>query len=404
MSQQETSSKQKHIKKGKIVMLRQRTYLQTGLMLILGLCLIVSLSACESKPREIRIGVIAPLTGDYAEVGALAKSTAEMAVQEVNDAGGLEIGKRKYTVVLVVEDNQSTPEGSTSAARKLINQENVVAIVGPQFSSNAIPAANVAEGAGVPIIFPISTNPDATAGKQFAFRVPFIDPFQGEVLARVAIEDLQAQKVAVLYDVANAYSKGLAEVFKRVFEEAGGQVVAFEIYTIDQQDLTPQMTRIRDSEATVLFLPNVATDLPAQIELASELGIEATFIGGDSWDLVDFTGLEDKVEGAFYGFGFSPEMANEKTAAFSEAYKQAYGQEPGGVELFNYDAFGILFQALQSQDEVNAESVRNGLASLGRYTGVTGITEFRGSGDPVRGLVIKQFQGDKFAFYKVVNP
>ncbi len=385
-------------------MLRQCTYLRAGLMLILGLCLIISLFACDSKPSEIRIGVNAPLTGAQAEVGKLAEATAKLAVQEINDAGGLEIGKRKYTVVLVIEDNQSTPEGSTSAARKLINQGNVVAIVGPQFSSNAIPAANVAEGAGIPIIFPISTNPDATAGKQYAFRVPFIDPFQGEVLARVAIEDLQAQKVAVLYDVANAYSRGLAEVFKKVFEEAGGQVVAFETYTTDEEDLTAQLTRIRDSGATVLFLPNVSTDLPSQIEQARELGVDATFIGGDSWDLVDFTGLEDEVEGAFYSFGFSPEMANEKTAAFSEAYKQAYGQEPGGVEFFNYDAFGILFQAIQSQEQVDPESIRNGLTSLGRYTGVTGITEFRGTGDPVKGIVIKQFQGGKSTFYKVVNP
>lgn len=203
----------------------------------------------------IRIGVVASLSEAVAEIGKSTIDGAQLAVQEINNVGGVEVGGRQHQMELVIEDDQDKPEVAVSVVQKLINQEAVVAIVGPQLSRNAIPAADVAEQARIPLISPVSTNPETTANKRYVFRTTFVDPFQGQVMARFAFRNLGAQKAAVLYDVASAYNRGIAEVFKQAFEENGGQVVAFESYTTGQQQLSAQFDRIRASRSDVLFCP-----------------------------------------------------------------------------------------------------------------------------------------------------
>jgi branched-chain amino acid transport system substrate-binding protein len=195
----------------------------------------------------------------------------------------LDVGRRKLKVMLLVEDDQDRAELAARAAQKLINQDKVAALVGPSLSRNAIPVADVAEGARIPMISPNSTNPATTAGKKYAFRVDFIDPFQGRVIARFARDELHAQTAAVLYDVASAYNKGIAEVFRQVFAEAGGQVVAFESYTTDARtNLAAQLGRVRASAPQLVFLPNYADEIPIQVEQARQAGIGATLLGSDA--------------------------------------------------------------------------------------------------------------------------
>jgi branched-chain amino acid transport system substrate-binding protein len=386
--------------------IQRHSLFRSGFVLILSLSFSAGLVACGLQPgqeTEIRVGVIAPLSGDISNVGQSTTEAAQLAVQEVNDAGGLDVGGRKQKVVLVIEDNQDKAEVAVSAAQKLINQENVVAIVGPQASRNAIPTANVAENAHIPMISPWSTNPETTAGKQYVFRVAFVDPFQGQVMARFAIEELGAQKAAVLYDVASAYNKGIAEIFKRVFEEAGGQVAAFESYTTGEQDFTAQLERIRGSGAEVLFLPNYYNEVPLQAKQAHQMGIDIPLIGSDSWGGLEPAGRQE-LEGAFFSTHYAPDIANQQAQTFIEAYRQAYGRVPDDVAALTYDAFGILFQAIQSQGQADPESIRNGLSSIERYTGVTGSMEYRGTGDPVKSAVVLQIKGGNFVFYKLANP
>ena len=385
-------------------MSQQHTLLRTGLALTLSL-IIGGLVACGRQPKEIRIGVIAPFSGEKANIyGQPIEETANLTVQAVNDAGGLDVGGRKHKVVLVFEDNQDKREAAVAAAQKLINQENVVAIVGLPLSRNAIPVANVAENAHLPMISVKSSHPETTAGKQYVFRVVFTDPFQGGVMARFALEELGAQNAAALYDVASAYNTFLAEAFKQAFEEAGGQVVAFETYTTDQnQDFSRQLARIRDSGAEVLFLPNYFNEVTLQVQQARQMGINATFLGGDSWKPEVFADLPE-FEGSLFNEIWSPDIVNEQSQAFSRAYHQAYDRDPTITAAITYDAFGLLFQALQSQNQADPESIRNGLVSIGRYTGVTGVMEFRGTGDPVRSAVIMQFKDGEAILYKLVNP
>jgi branched-chain amino acid transport system substrate-binding protein len=386
--------------------IQRDSLVRLGFVMILSLSLSVGLVACGLQPEqqaEIRVGVIAPISGDISNVGQSSVEAAKLAVQEVNDAGGLDVGGQRQKVVLVIEDNQDKAEAAASAVQKLINQENVVAIVGPQASRNAIPAANVAEGAHIPLISPWSTNPETTAGKQYVFRVAFIDPFQGRVMARFAIEELGAQKAAVLYDVASAYNKGIAEIFKQIFEEAGGQVVAFESYTTGEQDFTPQLERIRDSGAEVLFLPNYYNEVPLQTKQAREMGIDIPFIGSDSWGGLEPADCQE-LEGSFFSTHYAPDIANQQAQAFIDAYRQAYGRIPDDVAALTYDAFGLLFQAIQSQGQANPGSIRNGLSSIERFVGVTGSMEYRGTGDPVKSAVVLQIKGGNFVFYKQASP
>ena len=267
-----------------------------------------ALAACgeEAELKEFRIGLIAPITGSIPSVGQSSVDSAKLFINDINDTGGLEVGGEFYKLVLLVEDSEDTAEVAARKAHKLINQLNVVAIVGPQASRNAIPASNVAEQFRIPMISPASTNPMTTLNKEWVFRVSFIDSFQGLILASFAKEQLGVEKVAVLYDIASEYNKGLAEVFKSSFEGLGGEVAAFESYTTDAPDVTEQMLRIKDVGADALFLPNYYLEVAEQVRLARELGIKAQMIGGDSWDpLRD----EDRIdlEGGFFSTNYAPD-------------------------------------------------------------------------------------------------
>jgi len=373
-------------------------------LMLLALALLVLVS-CGKPPVEqtIKIGVIAPLTGSIPAVGQSTVNAAQLAVREVNDAGGLEVGGQKLKIELFIEDNQDKKETAVGVAQKLINQTGVVALIGPQASRNAIPVAAVAEEAHVPMISPWSTNPQTTAGKRYVFRAAFIDPFQGRVMARFAVEELKAEKAAVLYDVASEYNKGIAEIFKQVFEEAGGRVVAFESYTTGETDFRPQLTAIRDAGAQVLFLPNYYNEVPSQVRQARELGVQAAIIGSDSWGQIEAADLAE-MEGMYFSTHYAPDIASPAAQKFISAYQAAYGQLPDDVAALTYDSFGLLFQAIRSQGKADSESIRNGLASISHYEGVTGVMEYKGSGDPVKSAVILQIKGGRFRFYRLAEP
>ncbi len=253
------------------------------ILLVVTSLLLVSCGGAASD--TIKVGGIGELTGDIPAVGASFKNAAEMAVAEINDAGGLEVGGKKYQIELIIEDNAGKAEQSASAAQKLITQDNVVAIIGPNASRYAIPASEIAESSKTVLISPWSTNPKTTldantgAPKKYVFRAAFIDPFQGRVVAKFALDELGCTKAAVLYDVASDYNKGIAEFFKQTFEENGGQVVSFETYTTGDKDFTAQLTKIKDTNPECIFLPNYYSEVPLQIQQGKALGHRSAFPG-----------------------------------------------------------------------------------------------------------------------------
>lgn len=375
------------------------------MLLLLVLTLIGALSACApAAPAEIKIGVNAELTGGIPVVGASCKNAAEMAVKEVNDAGGLEVGGKKYKIVLLVEDNEDKAESAAAVAQKL-NTAGVLVHIGANASRNAIPASTVCEDAKLPMISPWSTNPKTTAGKKYVFRACFIDDFQGVVAAKFAINDLKANTAAVLYDVASEYNKGIAEIFKKTFEEAGKKVVAFETYTTGDKDFSAQLTKIKASGADVLFLPNYYSEVPLQVQQAHKLGYTGIIFGSDSWgnlEIIDLCGAD--CEGLFFTTHYAPDIATPKAQKFIKAYEATYGKTPDDVAALTYDAFGLAFQAIQAAGKIDREAVRGALASITKYEGVTGTMEFRGTGDPVKSAVIIQIKGGKFTYYTSAAP
>jgi branched-chain amino acid transport system substrate-binding protein len=381
-----------------------------GLVLILSLVL----SACggAGQANTIKVGVVAELTGDIPAVGASCKNAAEMAVQQINDAGGLDVGGTKYKVELFIEDNAGKADQSASAAQKLITQQNVVAIIGPNASRYAIPASEIAESSKVVLISPWSTNPKTTLNakddspKKYVFRAAFIDPFQGRVVAKFALDNLKATKAAVLYDVASDYNKGIAEFFKQTYEESGGTVVAFETYTTGDKDFSAQLTKIKEAAPEVIFLPNYYSEVPLQIQQAHRLGIDVPFLGSDSWgsaELISLCGTD--CEGYYFSTHYAADAATPVATKFIEAYKTKYGATPDDVAALTFDSFGLLWQALQSAGTVDREAVREAMAKIPSYEGVTGNMAFvEGSGDPVKSAVILQVKGDKFIWFANANP
>ena len=385
-------------------------------MLLISVVLLMSLllGACTTSGTKtvIKVGVDAELTGDIPAVGASCKNAAELAVKEINDAGGLDVGGTKYQIELVIEDNAGKADQAASAAQKLITQDNVIAIIGPNASRYAIPASEIAESSKTVLISPWSTNPKTTLDaktnqpKKYVFRACFIDPFQGRVVAKFALDNLKTTKAAVLYDVASDYNKGIAEYFKQTYEANGGTVVAFETYTTGDKDFSAQLTKIKDAGPEVIFLPNYYSEVPLQIQQAHRLGINVPFLGSDSWgsaELITLCGNE--CEGYYFSTHYAADAATPQATKFIEAYKAAYGSTPDDVAALTYDAFGLLWQSLQSAGKVDREAVRNALASIPKYEGVTGNMQFQeGSGDPIKSAVILQIKNGKFVWYANANP
>ena len=262
------------------------------------------------------------------------------------------------------------------------------------------------------LITPWSTNPKTTLDantnqpKKYVFRACFIDPFQGGVLARFALENLKAKTAAVLYDVASDYNKGIAEVFKERYEKLGGKIVAFETYTTNDKDFSAQLTKIKDTKPDVVFLPNYYSEVPLQVQQAKRLGLTAPFIGSDSWgsdELLKLGGSD--LNGYYFSTHYSAENAAPVAKKFIEDYEKTYGAKPDDVAALTYDAFGLLFGAIKTAGKADREAIRNALSVLPSYKGVTGDMKFQAeSRDPVKSAVILQIKDGKFTYFTNANP
>ena len=237
------------------------------------------------RKTVVKVGINAPMTGDIPKVGEGTKYAARMWLADIEEAGGIEVGGEKYPVELVIEDNESKAESAVKANTKMITQDDVLVIVGPQSSKQAVPAGDVANNYETPMISPWSTNPATTADRPYVFRGCFLDPFQGPVLANFITNEFGYTKAAVLYDVASDYPKGLAEFFKKSWEEKHGEgsVVAYESFTTKDTDFSSQLTKIIRSDAQVLFTPQYYNEVALIVQQAKDLGWDGPIVGSDSW-------------------------------------------------------------------------------------------------------------------------
>ncbi|MGJ0517004.1 MAG: ABC transporter substrate-binding protein [Methylomicrobium sp.] len=367
----------------------------------------------NTNPRNtVKVGLIVELTGDMPAVGASSRNAAELAVSEINAAGGIAISGNTYPVDLVIEDNGSKPDQSVAAANKLISQDNVIAIIGPNASLGAIPAAEIAEYNKTLLITPWSTNPkttlDTSSGKpkSFVFRACYTDPFEGRVLARFATEKLRAKKAAVFYDVASEAPKSQADLFRQTFTELGGQIVAFETYTTGDRDFSAQLTKIKSAGPDIVFLPAYYNDVGLIAQQARRAGIKQPLIGSDAWSSPELIKLAGgAVEGDYFANHYATDIATPTAKKFIDAYAGKYGNVPDDVAALTYDSMGLLFAALKKSSALDRQAVRDAMATVSDYEGVTGTIKFTpGSGDPVKSAVIMQVKGDKFVWVMNAAP
>lgn len=379
-------------------------WLRWAVAVLLALCWLVA--GCASKEdNAIRLGVNAEITGSKPTVGDSCKKAAELLAAQVNQGGGLKVGDKKYPIKLYIEDNEDKAESAAAVAQKLISQNNVLAIIGPNASGNAIPAARICEDAKVIMVTPWSTNPKTTEGKKFVFRACFIDDFQGQVMAKFARQNLKAKTAAVLYDVASEYNKGIAEFFKKYFEAAGGKVVAFQSYTKDDKDFSSQLTIIKGANPDVLFLPNYYNEVPLQAQQARRLGITCPFIGSDSWGSEELLRLGAKdLEGSYFSTHYAPDIATPKAQKFIRDYETKYGKKPDDVAALTYDAGHLLCAAIIWAGSLDRKKVRDALATIQKFEGVTGKMNFKNLCDPIKSAVILQIKDGKFKYYATVEP
>jgi len=365
----------------------------------LGLCLA---PGCGPQPSsDILVGVVAPKTGEAATFGISTERGIQLAADEINANGGL-LGGRK--VRLIVEDDKGDPVQGKLAFSRLIEAKGVCAVIGSVMSKVSIAGADVAESSHTPMISPASTNPMVTLGKRYVFRACFIDPFQGRVTAAFARNTLKAETAAVLYDSGNDYNKGLAEVFRDVFTESGGEIVAFESYPERSNDFRPQLTKIAAAKPDVLFMPNYYNDVQLQATQARSMGIEAVFMGADGWDspeLVKAAG--DAVEGGYFSNHFSAESDREQVREFVEAYRAKHGGAPDALAALGYEAARILFDAVGRAGADDPEKIRDALEQTDMEI-LSGPITFDDDHNPVKPIVILKIVEGKQTFQTWVRP
>jgi branched-chain amino acid transport system substrate-binding protein len=356
------------------------------------------------EPGEIRVGLLTEFSKPDSESTSRA---VQLAFDGVNNAGGIELGDRRYQLALHIRDTQNRPEEAARAAFQQINQDDVVALIGSTRSLNAIPIANITNSAHVPMISPGSTHPETTLNKPYAFRVIFIDPFQGQVMARFAREDLAAGTAAVLYDIASDYSRGIATVFRQVFEASGGRVVAFETFVTGESDFGDALATIHERQPDVLFLPNFTEEVLAQAVQARQQGIDAVFLGSDGW-AASRVQEQPQFDGSFMSCGWHLSAAGMSTEAqaFVNAYREAYDDDPVfSVTALAYDAAGLLIAAIREAGRPEPEAIREALANIEGYPGASGTVTYRGTGgDPPKQAVILEIGNGDARFYKTVEP
>ena len=389
----------------------KRQLLLTVIVLALGMFL----TAPGWSAEVIKIGFDIELTGDIPKVGEASKFTGEMLKEQINKQGGLKVGNKSYMLNFIYEDNEAKAESAAAAALKLITQDQVLGIIGPQASKQAIPAGEVADTNQCVLISGWSTNPKTTANRPWVFRACFLDPFQGPVLAKFATEELKAKKAAVLYDIASDYPKGLAEFFKEAFEKIHGKgsVAAFETFTTKDRDFSAQLTKIVASKADILFTPQYYDEVPLIVKQAHEMGWKKPILGSDSWDSAELMNLCGKdCLGSFFSTHYAAPGAKGPTKQFIDQYKAKYGYEPDAVAALTWDAARLLLQAIQNTKGLTGDvkkdrqAVRDQLAKLKEFEGITGKMSFDGkTGDPVKcAIIVKISPEGKFEFHKMVCP
>lgn len=356
----------------------------------------------KKESNEILIGQFNSLTGEIASFGTSTDEGIRMAIDEVNAKGGVK-GKK---IKLVTVDTGSKPEGAASAATRLITQDKVVALIGEVASSLSKAAAPIAQKNQIPMVSTASTNPAVTGFGDYIFRVCFIDPFQGLVMAKFATETLKAKNAAILRDVKQDYSVGLADVFKTEFVKMGGKIVDDQSYQSKDVDFKAQLNQIKSKNPDVLFVPGYYNEVGLIAKQAAEVGLKIKLLGGDGWDSEKLSEIgKEAVNGHYFSNHYSSDSTEPVVQEFLKKYKQVYnGKTPDALAALGYDAAKIVIAALESASEISPKAIKEQLAKTKDFPGVTGKITINDERNAVKSAVVVQVDGVNRKYVTTVNP
>ncbi|MCX8023456.1 MAG: ABC transporter substrate-binding protein [Syntrophorhabdaceae bacterium] len=381
--------------------MKKRAYVNRIPLMICVLLMVFICPLNSYSKDKIKLGLITPLTGDVKTFGESSKNGFLLALEEYTPKG-------RYTIEPVIADDRNDPTEGANAALKLITQDRVIAISGPLTSKVAIPVSEIANKNRIPMITGSATNPKVTVHdgnrKPYIFRACFIDPFQGSIAATFALKELKLKTAAIVYDVGNDYSKGLAEFFKSTFSK-GGTVVGYESYQKDDVDFSAIITKISSKKPDVIFLPDYYNKVALIARQIREKGLKSLMMGGDGWDspeLIKIAG--DALSGCYFTNHYSPERKDPVTETFIKKYRGKHGVIPDALAALSYDATMILLRGLDSIKTPSQEELVRFLSAMKNYKGVTGNITFDKNGDAIKSVALLKIEGGRVRYVTTINP
>lgn len=382
-------------------------------VLAVGAMFMSALTGCGGGSKgadgdTIKVGGLLEMTGGSASFGISGKNGIDLALKKINEKGVL--GGKKLS--LVVADTKSEASEATNGMQKLISQDKVVAVIGPNQSSAVIASGAINNGAKVVDITPMGTNPDVTVDpktkqvKPYSFRTCFIDPFQGTVMASFASNELKVKRAAIYIDNTSDYAKGLAQFFKENFVKNGGQVVIEEAYLQKDTDFKSTLTKIKAAKPDFIYIPGYYQEVGLIVKQAREMGITVPMAGGDGWDSAKLPEIAGKaaLENTFFSSLYSPDDTSDLNKEFVAEYKKAYNTNPDVFAALAYDSTLLVAKAIEDAGSANPAKIGEAMAKIKGFKGVSGEVTFNEQHNPIKSAVIIEHKDGKQTFKTKVNP
>ena len=371
----------------------------------LGILLSLMLAASFILPAmadTIKIGGLAPLTGEVAQYGIAVQEGVDLYIEQLNNAGGI----NGSTVEMIWYDEKGDVTEATAAYSRLVERDKVSAIIGDVTSKPSLAVGDLAVKIGIPIITASSTNYDVTEGKPNYFRSCFLDPFQASIMADFARDEFGATKMAVLYDIADDYSIGLAEAFKAQAEVNGQEIVAYEAGTAADVDFKTQLTTIAAKEPEVLYVAYYYGPAALIVSQAAEVGLEVKFLGADG-----INGIENVIDDVallerafYYTDHFASDATTDSAVSFIASFTEKYGKAPySAFNATGYDAALVLCEGIKNAGTLDFDAVVAAMKATD-VEGVTGRLTFDDHNDPIKSAFIMTFVDGKQTFSKRQDP
>lgn len=382
-------------------------------VLAVGAMFMSALTGCGGGSKgadgdTIKVGGLLEMTGGSASFGISGKNGIDLALKKINEKGVL--GGKKLS--LVVADTKSEASEATNGMQKLISQDKVVAVIGPNQSSAVIASGAINNGAKVVDITPMGTNPDVTVDpktkqvKPYSFRTCFIDPFQGTVMASFASNELKVKRAAIYIDNTSDYAKGLAQFFKENFVKNGGQVVIEEAYLQKDTDFKSTLTKIKAAKPDFIYIPGYYQEVGLIVKQAREMGITVPMAGGDGWDSAKLPEIAGKaaLENTFFSSLYSPDDTSDLNKEFVAEYKKAYNTNPDVFAALAYDSALLVAKAIEDAGSADPAKIAEAMAKIKGFKGVSGEVTFNEEHNPIKSAVIIEHKDGKQTFKTKVNP